>query len=162
MRHARRRCLMARSYGHIMSAIWNDPEFRELDGASQRVYLMLVTQSEITSAGTLALTIKRWSKYARDTPSDAISDALSQLEIKRFVAVDYDTEELVVRSFVKWDGGAGNEKRRPAITAAANAVVSPKIRGVLAVELNKLSVPHSITDPPPDTPSDSHPDTPRV
>jgi hypothetical protein len=149
---------MARSYGHIMSAIWNDSEFRSLCAAPQRAYLMLVTQSEITSAGTLALTLKRWAGYAADTTSDALSDALSRLEEMRFIAYDNDTEELVVRSFVKWDGGATNEKRRPAITAAANAVVSPKIRAVLKIELDKLGVPHSITD----SPSDRHPDTPRV
>jgi hypothetical protein len=153
---------MARSYGHIMSAIWNDPEFRALDGASQRAYLMLVTQSEITSAGTLALTIKRWSQYASNTPPDAISDSLFRLESKRFIALDEDTEELVVRSFVKWDGGANNPKRIPAISAAANAVVSPKVRAVLAAELTKLAVPHSILDSLCDTQSDRHPDTPRV
>jgi hypothetical protein len=149
---------MARSYGQIMSAIWNDPEFRAIDGAAQRVYLMLVTQSEITSAGTIALTVKRWSQYASDTPSDALSDALSRLEVGRFVVIDWENEELLVRSFVKWDGGANNEKRRPAIKAAANAVVSPKIRAVLKTELDKLHVPHDIAD----SPSDSHPDSPRV
>lgn len=149
---------MARSYGQIMSAIWNDPEFRSLTGAAQRAYLLLVTQADISSAGTLSLTLKRWSNYATDTPCDALSDALSELAGKRFLVMDEDTEELLIRSFVRWDGGHTNTKRRAAITAAANATASPKIRAVLADELNKLGVPHGITDALSDTPSD----TPRV
>lgn len=149
---------MARSYGQIMSAIWNDPEFRALTESAQRAYLMLVTQSDISSAGTLALTLKRWSGYAIDTTPDTLSDALSQLSNARFVVVDEDTEELLARKFVRWDGGYGNEKRRPAITAAANAAVSPRIRASLADELDILSVPHSLSDRLPD----ALPDTPRV
>lgn len=149
---------MARSYGQIMSAIWNDPEFRALTGAAQRAYLMLVTQADISSAGTIALTLKRWSGYAIDTPSDALSDALSELGQNRFIVVDDDTEELLVRKFVKWDGGWTNTKRRPAITAAANATTSPEIRAALATELDKLGVPHALSDRASDTPSD----TPRV
>lgn len=143
---------MARSYGQIMSAIWNDPDFRALDCESQRVYLMLVTQAEISSAGTIAMTLKRWSQYAVDSTSDSLSDSLSRLEAERFIATDGDTEELVVRSFVKWDGGANNGKRQPSILAAAHAVVSPKIRAVLAVELSKLELTHSLSDRASDSP----------
>lgn len=153
---------MARSYGQIMSAIWNDPEFRALTGSAQRAYLMLVTQADISSAGTIALTLKRWSGYAIDTPSDALSDALSELVGKRFLVIDEDTEEVLVRKFVKWDGGWTNAKRRPAITAAANAATSPGIRAALAVELDALDVPHAITDALSDSPSDKASDTPRV
>lgn len=149
---------MARHYGQIMSAIWNDADFRALSGAAQRVYLMLVTQAEISSAGTLAITLKRWSRYARDTPSDALSDALSELESTAFIVQDYASEELLVRSFVKWDGGASNIKRRPAIKAAAEAVESPRLRAVLAAQLTKLGVPHNITD----SLSGKASDTPRV
>jgi len=143
---------VARNYGQIMSAIWNDPDFRALDCESQRAYLMLVTQAEITSAGTIAVTLKRWSGYAVDSTSDSLSDSLSRLESARFIAIDEDTEELVVRSFVKWDGGANNAKRQPSILAAANAVVSHHIRAVLAVELTKLGLAHSLSDKASDSP----------
>ena len=157
---------MARSYGHIMSAIWNDPEFQALTGAAQRAYLMLVTQADISSAGTLPLTVRRWSRYAVDTPSDALSDALSELAGRRFLVIDDDTEEVLVRSFVKWDGGYTNSKRLPAIIDAAQAVCSPRLRQALAAELDRLAVEHHLSDSPSDalsdSPSDSTPDSPRV
>lgn len=157
---------MARAYGQIMSAIWNDPQFRALRECEQRAYLMLVTQATISSAGVLALTVGRWSSYAADSTSDALWDALSGLAGKRFVVIDRSAEELLVRKFVKWDGGHTNEKRRLAITAAANAVVSPELRAVLAVELDALHVPHALSDAASDRAShdlsDKASDTPRV
>lgn len=157
---------MARSYGQIMSAIWNDPDFRRLTGMAQRAYLMLVTQADISSAGTLAMTVRRWSSYASDTPPDALSEDLSELAGTRFVVVDFDTEELLVRKFVKWDGGYANRPRRLAIVAAANAVVSQRIRGVLAVELSKLGIEHGLCDAPAEdayeAPSHAPYEAPRV
>jgi len=149
-----------------MSAIWNDREFKRLSREAQWTYLMLVTQAEISSAGTLSITAKRWSGYAINADADSLSDDLSELESHRFIVVDWDTEELLVRKFVKWDGGYGNGKRQPAIKSAAESVVSDCIRDVLAVELDILGVPHSLSDRASDrdsdSPSDSHPDAPRV
>jgi hypothetical protein len=153
---------MARAYGQIMSAIWNDPAFRALSGEEQRVYLMLITQATISSCGVLALTVGRWATYARDTTSDGLRDALSGLAGMAFLVVDEDTEEVLVRKFVKWDNGYTNDKRRPAISAAAGVVVSQQIRATLAVELDALGVPHSLSDGLSHGLSDRHPDSPRV
>lgn len=152
---------MARSYGQIMASIWRDRDFLALPGDAQRVYMMLVSQPTISSAGTLALTITRWAKYASDSTLDSLSDSLSCLAAKRFVILDEDTEELLVRKFVKWDGGYTNvQKRQPAIRAAAEAVSSSKLRAFLRVELDALNVPHTLTDTLSDTHGDTHGDTP--
>jgi len=83
-----------------------------------------------------------------------------------YIAVDDDTEEVLVRSFVKWDGGGyKNSKRRPGILATAEAVVSQRLREILAAELTKLGVEHALLDSLSDRASDSPPDgdgdTPR-
>lgn len=152
--------LMARNYGQIVATIWRDPDFQKLPIVAQWVYIMLATQGDISSCGLLSVTLGRWANYASDLTRDALSDALSTLSDQRFVIVDWDTEELLVRSFTKWDGGSTNSKRRPAIVAAAESVVSPVIRGVLAVELDKLSVPHALLHSPSDTASHDPSDTP--
>ena len=144
---------MARSYGQIMSAIWNDPDFRRLTGAAQRVYLMLITQADISSAGAVSLTVRRWSQYASDTDPSDLSEDITELAERRFIVVDFDTEELLVRKFVKWDGGYANRPRRLAIIAAANVVVSQRIRGVLAFELSNLDIDHGLCDAPREAPS---------
>jgi hypothetical protein len=128
----------------------------------QWAYFMLGTQPDISAAGMLPLTVKRWSGYAFGATPDALSDALSGLVARRFLVIDEDTEELLVRSFVKWDGGINNEKRRPVVVEAAHAIASPILRGALAKELRDLSLPDAICDALSDSPSDAISPSDRV
>jgi len=132
---------MARSYARIITGIWRNAEFRRLPGRAQRLYLLLVTQPDITAAGTLPLTIRRWADMGGDTTVQEIKDSLSELAAGKFIAVDEIAEELLVRSFVKWDGGYTNSKRRPVILDAASEVQSEQLRRVLAFEFDRLDLP---------------------
>lgn len=144
---------MPRSYGRIATSIWRDPDFRDRTPDAKLVYLMLVTQAEINPAGLLDVTSKRWRTQLGLTTED-LDDALAELEKHRFVIVDEATEELLVRSFVKWDGGASNDLRRRAIRDSAWSVQSPRIVNVLAAELDRQGVPHDLSERVSDTPTD--------
>lgn len=132
---------MSRTYARVMAAIWRNRDFIALTSGAQRVYLMLVTQPDISAAGTLPLCIRRWASLAQDSSPESINNALAELAAGKFVVVDRATDELLVRSFVKWDGGMGNSKRRPVILEAAAEVVSPALREALAVEFRKVGLP---------------------
>lgn len=153
---------VTRSYSQVTTAIWRNEEFLDLPKPCQWTYFMLITQPEITSAGTLPLTLRRWSRFTTERPFDSQSIAnrspieelsidLAELEERDFVVIDHECEELLARSFVKWDGGYKNPKRVESVRAAANAVTSPKLRAHLAVELDKLGVTHEITERPLDS-----------
>jgi hypothetical protein len=133
---------MARDYANIFTAIWREPDWKALPSRAQRTYFMLVTQPDISAAGTLDLTAKRWAKLAADTTVVTIRADLEVLAAARFVFVDEDTEELLVRTFVKHDKGYGNSKRRGAIVDAAKGLESPQLRQILWVEFEKLSIAH--------------------
>lgn len=155
---------MARHYGTVATAIWDDDQFRSLSPDAQRVYLMLITQVGITSVGTVPITLRRWAAYAKGSTVDGLSIALTELQDALFLVIDWDREELLVRSFVRWDHGYTNAKRLAAIKSAAVAVRSPLLSGVLAHELNRLDIKHGITASPIDRPSIGHPspiDPPR-
>lgn len=149
---------MARSYARIMTAIWKNTEFRKLHSGAQRVYVLLVTQDNITAAGTLPLTVRRWSEMASDTTIPDINRELAELATGRFIAVDHATEEVLVRSFVRWDGGYGNSKRKHSIREAAEAVSSAPLRRMLAAEFERLGLPVGSLDAASDAPPDSEPD----
>lgn len=152
---------MARSYARIMTAIWRNREFRALPSSPQRTYLLLVTQPDITAVGLLPLTVRRWADMAADTTTADLERDLRMLESGRFIAVDRDTEELLVRSFVKWDGGYNNRNRRPVIEAAAGEVTSESLFRTLGLEFARLGLPipawHGPADAPPDGPPDGPP-----
>lgn len=153
---------MARSYANILTSIWRDAGFRGLPAAAQRAYLMLVTQPDISAAGTLPLTPGRWAGLAPDTTVDDIRRVLVTLSDARFVVVDGQEEELLVRSFVRHDNGWRNSKRRPAILDAARDARSPRLRQALAEEFRRLGLPTAGLDGPigPDPDADSPSDSP--
>jgi hypothetical protein len=132
---------MARNYAQISTAIWRNDDFKTLSVPAQHMYLLLSTQPDISAAGVLSLNAKRWSSRAKGVTTDDVVHALNELQAHRFVIFDTDTEELLVRSFVRWDGGYGNPKRRPIILRAAKEVESSAIRKSLAAELSRLDLP---------------------
>lgn len=152
---------MARSFARIITAIWRNSEFRALPSGAQRTYLLLVTQPNISAAGTLPLTVRRWAETAPDTSVADINRTLAQLAAGRFIGVDHATEEVLVRSFVRWDGGYANRKRKPVIIAAAGELVSVELRRMLAAEFGRLGLPFADdpVGPVTDSTSDSHSET---
>jgi len=141
-----------RKYASIATAIWRDRDFLALSPSPQRAYMLLISQEEISAAGTLPLTLRRWSRLTAGGTVEQVRADLVALERARYVVTDEDTEELLVRSFVRWDGGYNNPKRQPVIIRAALAITSPAIRWAIRCELDRLGLP---TDGLPD----SHPDS---
>ncbi len=133
---------MARNYANLFTAIWaRDGEFVRLSCGAQRMYLLLVSQPEVSACGMLPLRLRRWSALAPDTTEGDLRMALKELEEHRFVVVDEDTEELLVRSFTRHDNGYANPRRQPSIRDAANGIESPSVLAVLAEEFEKLGLP---------------------
>jgi hypothetical protein len=142
---------VSRNYAQIFTAIWRDPDFIALRESTQRAYLMLVTQPGISAAGILPLTLRRWAKLAEDSTIASLRADLVLLHRAGMVVVDEDTEELLVRSFVRHDNGYKNPRRQPSIRDAANEVESGRLRRVLADELTRLGCPRWMAEmaPPP-------------
>lgn len=138
---------MARSYGRIATSIWRDKDFRDLTPEARFTYTMLIGQPNISAAGVLELTINRWAGHTGYTPT-AIRGALCELVEHRYVVIDDDAEELLIRSFVRWDGGANNDLRRKAIKEAAESVSSDELRACMAYELDRVQVPHGLSKAP--------------
>jgi hypothetical protein len=145
---------MAREYARIMTAIWRNAEFRALGETQQRAYLFLVTQPDISAAGVLALRVRRWADMSTSSTPDSLAQLLKELEAGRFIVVDWDAEELLIRSFIRWDGGFNNPKRKPVIIRDAEAVESARVRRALAAEFEKCDLPPLALDALPDSPSD--------
>jgi hypothetical protein len=151
---------MPRHFGMTSTSIWDDDDFRDLTSEAQRAYLMLTSQSTITSVGIVPMTLKRWAGNTRGMTIKSLSKALQELSDALFIVVDWDREELLIRTFVKHDGGYKNSLRLKAIQGASKGLSNPLLGGILAHELNVLGVVHAIPFEPIDAKADN-PDTPR-
>ena len=147
---------MVRQFGTTATSVWDDPDWWELTGEQQRVYLMLTTQKDITPAGTLPLTLGRWASSTKGCTIEGLSKTLRELADAAYIVVDWRRELLLIRSFVRWDRGFTNEKRLRAIQAAAKAVGPAELAGVLAFELDRLGIEHGIAAPPIDAKAKGH------
>lgn len=142
---------MARSYGKIKSDIWlpgND--YRKLSWGAQWLYQALTSQRNISSAGVLSLQPSKWARFASDLTEEAITTALQELIEERYVLVDWDTEEVLIRTFIRHDGLLRNQKMVKAIEGAVPRIESLTLRAVAANTLRSEIDRESIVDPPTD------------
>lgn len=131
---------MPRNYAQLLLTIWADPDWRQLPHTSQWAYELLISQEAINYAGVQPLTIRRWTNLAVDMDEPTIWLALKTLDERTFVAVDEDTEEILVRSFIRNDGVARSPNMLKAALRSAQQVVSPRLRSVLLDELQRVDV----------------------
>lgn len=129
---------MARSHGRIDFRIWADKDFRALSERAQRIYMMLFGQKDVNNAGVLPLMESRWAKYCTSMSAADVRAGLEELEAARFVFVDDDTEELLIRSFIRGDGVVKQPNVLKNAFKCAELVDSPRLRKVLAAELRGL------------------------
>lgn len=139
---------MARSYASIKASIWTDPDWRALTPDAQRLYLLLLSQPEITNCGMVPYVPTRWNNMAAGGTVEQLEDALHELEHARFVIVDRDTCEVLIRSFIRHDV----VEKQPRILQAAHRqyqeLQSVEIRRALADEYPHLFTlnPHETTE----------------
>jgi hypothetical protein len=129
---------VARTEARILVSIWNDPDFRALTPSAQWAYMFLLSQQDLAHTGVIPLRVRRWAQAADGMTIEAIREALRLLESARFIVADRDTEELLVRSFIRRDKVF---KQPQVFRAAADAlplVTSHILRSALADELARV------------------------
>lgn len=128
--------LVVRSEARLRTKIWDDEDFLILPGHQQLSYLFMISQPDISHCGVLSLRLKRWAKKLKYTP-EQLDKALAGLEAARFVVVDHDEEELLVRSFLRNDGVCKNFKVLKAAAGSLSEICSKPIRETLANEIER-------------------------
>lgn len=126
---------MARSEARLQFGIWDG--LAALSDAGKLAYMVVLTEETVTHCGKGALRKSLWGKKL-SWSIDQVDAALSEMDSKRYVFVDEDTEEILVRTFIRGD----QVERRPNVMKAAlksaPMVKSPRLRLELAAELRKL------------------------
>lgn len=129
---------MARSHARIYTSIWSDADFTALPPDAQRMFLFLVSQPDLEHSGIIALRERRWSRSSAALSPEDVRKALGELAAARFVVYDEDTEELLVRSLMRWDGVWKQPNVAKAAGAQIRTVASAELRRELRTELMRL------------------------
>lgn len=132
---------MARNYAQLRSAIWQNENFKnELDVDAQWLYFVLLSQPNINTAGVLPLQERRWARFAHGMTGPRVTAALERLNAYWYVVVDEDTEEVLVRTFIRHDGLWKQPNVLKSALGHVQSTVSPTLRAVLRYELSRLPI----------------------
>lgn len=131
---------MARSEARISVDVWDlDPDWATLGPNAQWMYMLLLSQRDLAHDGVIALRERRWARAANNLSIDYIRHSLDELADARFIVIDRDTEEVLVRSLLRRD----KIFRQPNVLRAAAdhlpLVASHTIRIALAAELARIA-----------------------
>lgn len=128
---------MAHLYGKLFVKAWSS-DFVKLSARAQRMYMFLISQPDISNAGIVTLAMRRWANCVGDEDVDDVLDDLKTLSASGYVVVDEDCEELLVRTYIRWDGGWKSPNMMKSIAGAASQALSGTIRAVIREEIDRL------------------------
>ena len=129
---------MARDHARINLAIWSDDDWRDLTPAAQHLYFVLLTQPTLTYAGVADWRPARLRALAGEWDRETFDRAAIELARNLYIVVDEDTEEALIRSFVRHDGLMKQRNMAVSMVRAYEAIASRGIRGVFVHELARL------------------------
>ena len=127
-------------YGKVFKRVWGDPDFKALTVNQQALYMKLISQPDISLAGVLTLAVPRWTAQTDRLAQSSVEKALDALEAARFVVCDRQTQEVLVRSYIRNDLGWKSTKTFKAIAGAVERVLSPSIRAAISAELLRIDI----------------------
>jgi len=138
---------MARNFGRILSRIWDDRDFLALDASSQRLYVFLCTQSNLNHAGLLPMTLRKWAKKATDLTPERVRRDLAVLDAARFVVIDEDSEEVLIRTYVRNDDVWKMPRVMGSMVSGALEIESHRLRRALLLEMDRIPLDELSTEP---------------
>ena len=133
----------ARKYAKLLIAVWREEDWMKLPADAQWLYALLLSQPTLNTAGVLPIQLSKWSKGASDMTVERVTAAAKTLADCRFIVADHDTEEVLIRSFVRHDiASAGTPKMLIGALNAALQVQSQHLRAALLGEFQRLDLEH--------------------
>lgn len=129
---------MANDYARVVRSIWADDDFRALSHDAQWLYFHLLTSPAINYCGVTDWRPTRIAALTANLTAHAVEAASVELEGELYTVVDRDSEEVLIRSFVRHDGLMSSPNMAAAMVKAHAATVSRALRGVVVHELKRL------------------------
>ncbi|GAA3705865.1 hypothetical protein GCM10023081_47090 [Arthrobacter ginkgonis] len=133
---------MARVYAQTDVGIWSDDDFLDLGLHAQWLYWHLFSQPDLSYCGVTDWRPKRIVPKAAGLTLGTVLDAARELCERHYIVTDEDTEEVLVRSFVRSDGLLKQRNMGAAVAKAHATIASRTLAGVVVHELQRLHAEH--------------------
>lgn len=129
---------MAREHANIRLDMWGDADWRALSMPAQWLYELLLTHPQTSRAGVSDWRPKRLAAMAQGITHLDVERMGAELASRFFVVIDEDTEEVLIRSYVKHDGVMKQPNMAVTMAKDWTGIASERLRRVVAFEVQKL------------------------
>lgn len=129
---------MSREYARVKVSIWADTDFRQLSWSAQALYFQLLTSPTLNLAGVADWRPNRLAPLTAGVTVEDLEDAAAELAERGYVVVDPETEEILIRSFIRHDGVMKSPNIAAAMAKDYAAVASAAIRRSIIFELRRI------------------------
>lgn len=129
---------MARKFGSVNVDIWGDPDFRELPPAAQHLYLLLWTSPDLSFCGVHDWRPGRLTHLSRGFTETHTRTVAASLAARHFLVIDEATEEVLIRSWARFDETVKQPRLAVSYVKAYASVYSAPLRSVLVHETKKM------------------------
>ncbi|WP_188491950.1 hypothetical protein [Williamsia phyllosphaerae] len=118
--------------------IWGNDDWLDLTVDAQNLYMMLYTSPALSLCGAADWHVGRLCNRAADWTPAKIERAAEELSERLFLIIDTETDECLLRSWVKHDGLWRTPNMAVSVTNARADLASRTLRGVIVHEVRKL------------------------
>lgn len=126
-----------RKHTRFYHDIWGDDDWRDLSPEAQHLYFVLYTWPP-TFCGAGDWKPKKIAARAKGWTEATVLDAGEELLVGEFLLIDVETEEHLLRSWIKHDGLYRNANMAVSMANARAELASKNLRGVVVHEVAKL------------------------
>lgn len=125
-------------YGKLYKSAWGDRDFKALAEGEQALYQKLISQSDTSLAGALTYAPVRWAGQTAGMTVADIESRMAGLVEKRYAMVDLETQEVLIRSYIRNDSGWRSPRTMLGVAGAVRRILSPLLRAAVSVELQRI------------------------
>lgn len=129
---------MPRDFAQLRQDMWSDDDWRSLTVPAQHLYMLLLSDPKLSYCGVTAWHAGRIAQRSAETTGRDVLLAAAELSDRHFVIIDEDTEEVLIRSYLKHDPLMKNPRLAVTMAKDFGSVASNKIRAAVVWELQKL------------------------
>lgn len=129
---------MARDRANINTNLWADQDWRDIPKGAKYLYLMLLSHPTLSYVGVADWRIGRLAAMSPDDTTKQLHADAQALQDARFIFIDEDTEEVLIRSFLRHDGLLKQPKLSISMVNAFASATSKPIRQIITNELQRL------------------------
>lgn len=130
---------MANDHARIRRDIWADDDWRRLTSSGQWLYMHLLSAPTLNFAGVADWRPPRIAALTAELSASDVDYFAAELIGQHFILPDLETEEVLIRSWVKHDGLLRSPNMTKALVKAHDKIASGPIRGVIVDQLQRLA-----------------------